>query len=123
MNVGRVISELEIRYPGKRVLVNDSENPTEVICEVEPASKNPSRSVAIAVLDATFQHFHRKTTEVYKVIKGTLTINKAGKEYVLKKGDSVKINPLEHHTAEGHETWVEVTSTPAWTSKDHILVK
>ncbi len=123
MNVKKTVSELKKKYPGKRIVINDKDNPSEIICEIEPASENPDRSVAIAVIDRAIAHYHKSSTEVYEVLKGKLTVWMGGEEFSLTKGESITIEPNQIHSAEGHGTWIKVTSTPAWTSDDHFLVK
>lgn len=122
MNVQKVIEELKNQYPGKNIILNNPDNPTEIICELEPASENPERSVAIAVMDENMKHFHRMARETYEVIKGNLEMTKSGKTYFLSPGEKLVIEPEEYHIAKGKETWVKVTSEPAWTPEDQYLV-
>lgn len=123
MNVKKVIEELKEMYPGKRIVLNDKDNPSEIICEIEPASENAHKSVAIAVIDRAIAHYHKSSTEVYEVLKGKLTVWKDGEEFSLTSGERIIIEPKKIHSAEGHNAWIKVTSTPAWTSDDHFLVK
>ena len=51
MNVSSIVEELKRKYPGKNIVLNPPDDPSEIICEIEPASKNPERSVASAVID------------------------------------------------------------------------
>ena len=121
MDIKKVIGELEKKYPGKRIVVNDKKNPTEVVCETDPSSKHPEKSTAIAVIDNVIEHYHRKSTEVYTVLKGELKIIKNGKQQILKKGGFIEIKPGEKHSAEGKETWIEVKSKPGWNPDDHFF--
>jgi len=114
MDIARIIKELSQKYPGRKIIKNNKENTTEIICEIEPG-------FAIAVIDKSEPHFHKKTTEVYEVIKGEISIYKDKRGYKLKKGRKLTIKPKEIHYAIGNETWVKVYSEPAWTPKDHIL--
>lgn len=123
MDTKKVIEKLKKEYPGKRIVVNDKINPSEIICEIEPASKNRDKSIAIAVIDRSIAHFHKSSTEIYEVVKGSLKIWMGGEEFILTKGEKITIEPNTIHSAEGHGTWIKVTSTPAWSSKDHFLVK
>ena len=123
MNVQKVVDELKREYPGKNIILNDSDNPTEIICEIEPANLNPDKSVAVAVLNSNIKHSHEVTTETYEVLKGNLELTKEGKTYFLSPGQKLKIEPGEYHIAKGHETWVKVTSVPAWNPEDQILVE
>ena len=120
MNVSSIVEELKQKYPGKNIVLNPPVEPSEIICEIEPASENPERSVAIAVIDETVEHYHRNTKEIYEVLKGKLKVVKDGAEYELHEGESMVIEPGEKHSAEGHETWIKVTSYPGWSIKDHI---
>lgn len=122
MDVQRIKADLEQKYPGKTIVVNDEVNPTEILCEIEPASDHPDYSVAISVIDETVEHFHRETTEIYEVLSGELKITKEGKEYTMKPGESFVIHPGEKHMASGHETWIKVTSEPGWKPEDHHFV-
>lgn len=123
MDAQKVVGELKRQYPRKNIIINDPDNPTEIICEIEPASLDPQRSVAIAVLDNTVKHYHRLAKETYEVIKGFLEITKGGKTYFLYPGEKLVIEPDEYHMAKGKETWVKVTSEPAWTPEDQIPVE
>lgn len=123
MDVKRIVDELKKKYPGKNIILNPPENPTEIVCEIEPASLDPQKSVAIAVLDNNIKHFHRMAKETYEVIKGTLELTKGGKTYFLSPGQKLEIEPEEYHLAKGKETWVKVTSIPAWTPEDQILMQ
>ena len=123
MDVEKVVEELKEKYPGKNIIINDPDEPTEIICEIEPASENLEKSTAIAVLDRIITHFHRHTTEEDEVLKGILELNVKGKTHILHPGDKMIIKPLEFHSAKGMETWIKATSTPGWKPEDHIITK
>src|SRR3989344_9359071 len=118
MNVQKVVEELKKQYPGKNIIINDPDNPTEIICELEPGSLNPDRSVTIAVLDGKIKHFHGLSKVTYEVLKGVLETTKGGKSFYLPEGEKIQLEPEEFHMASGKETWVKVTSEPAWTGVD-----
>jgi|SRR3989344_4320715 len=121
MNAEKVVEELKKKYPGKNIIVNTPENSTEIICEIEPGSLNPERSVCVAVIDNNIKHYHRIAKETYEVIKGTLELTKGGKSYILTEGQKLEIEPEEYHMVKGKEAWVKVTSEPAWSPDDHIV--
>jgi len=123
MDVGKIVSELRKKYPGKNIILNPPENPTEIVCEIEPASLYPDKSVAIAILDTNIKHFHRIAKETYEVIKGSLELSKGGKTYFLSPGEKMDIEPGEYHMARGRETWVKVTSEPAWSPDDQLVAE
>jgi len=122
MDSKKVIRELSQEYPGKKIIKNDEQNPTEIICEIDPATNHPEKSLAVAVIDKIKPHYHKKTTEIYEVLRGKLTINKGGENCELEKGDKLTIEPGEIHSAIGNEAWIKAYSEPGWTSEDHILV-
>jgi len=44
MNVKKIIKELQKKYPNKTIILDPPENPTEIICEIEPTTDHPDRS-------------------------------------------------------------------------------
>jgi quercetin dioxygenase-like cupin family protein len=122
MDAKKVIDKLKEKYPGKNIVVNTPDNPTEIICEIEPGQKNSDRSVAIAVMDENIRHLHKLIEEKYQVIEGILEINLDGITHILHPGDEITIKPGQIHNAKGKETWVKVTSTPAWTPDDFYKI-
>ena len=80
-------------------------------------------TISISIMIITMNIMCGLTLMIREVIKGVLKISKAGKTFMLHEREKIEVMPGEHHTAQGRETWVEVTSTPPWTPKDHILVK
>jgi mannose-6-phosphate isomerase-like protein (cupin superfamily) len=122
MNILKVKKELEKMYPGKKVIVTDPGNSTEIVCEVEPGEDHPKWSASVAVIDSTRLHYHQKLTEIYHVMRGSLTIFLNGKSRTLNFGDLIKIPPKTIHASKGKETWVYVYARPGWTPEDHILV-
>ena len=123
MNVNHVIQEMDRKYPGKAIFKNDENNPTEILCEVKPATQHPEYSLAISVIDKSIPHQHKNTVEIYNVIKGKLSLHVGDKTVTLNEGDSYEIPLNTIHWAEGKETWVECASKPGWTYNDHIFIK
>jgi quercetin dioxygenase-like cupin family protein len=122
MRARQVIEELRQKYPGKKI-IKHKKNPTEILCEVDPSVNHPEYSLAVAVIDKSISHIHRKSKETYKVVKGKLSLFVDGKKHELKEGDEFEVNPGQTHWAEGNETWIMCYSEPGWTFKDHILEK
>ncbi len=122
MNVKKVITQLAEKFPDRTILKNQEERPTEIICETEPTRDHSDFSVAIAIIDQSIAHVHKKSTEEYEVLKGELTLTINGIRHALTEGMSYTIHPGEIHSASGRETWVKTTSTPGWTPQDHILI-
>lgn len=121
MNVTSIINQLESRYPEKTIIKNSEENATEILCEIEPAKNHPEYSLAVAVIDKNLPHYHKKSTEIYRVIQGELTLHVEGKIMRMSEGKKHTILPYQIHWAEGNETWIEVFSKPGWTIEDHIV--
>ncbi len=121
MNIEEVINELSKKYPDKKIIKLPEDNPTEILCEIDPVANHPEKSVAIAIIDRSEPHYHKKAVETYKIIKGELTIFINNQEHKLKEGDRLTVKPGEIHHAIGDETWVEVYSELGWTQEDHIL--
>jgi mannose-6-phosphate isomerase-like protein (cupin superfamily) len=107
-----VILGLQKKYPGKKIIKDSDNNPTEIVCEVEPTSEHHGHSLAVAVIDKSKPHYHKKTVEEYKVVNGVLNLYVGEKIVTLKKGDKYTIEPNIVHWAEGNETWVECKSKP-----------
>ncbi|MCU0652939.1 MAG: cupin domain-containing protein [Candidatus Pacebacteria bacterium] len=120
MDTKKVIAALEIKYPGKRIIRNGRDAVTEIVCETEPATTPDGPGVAVAVIDSSAPHYHEKTTELYRVIEGELTIYVNEFPHRLQAGDEYTITPGKVHCAAGDETWVEVVSDPGWTPQDHF---
>jgi mannose-6-phosphate isomerase-like protein (cupin superfamily) len=119
MNVEKVIAELAVKYPGKRIVQKGKDSVTEIICEIEPAATPDAPSRAVAVIDSSEPHYHKKTTEYYRVIQGELTIFIDEFPHRLAMGEGITVGSGQAHYATGNETWVEVVSEPGWTSADH----
>ncbi|QQS38635.1 cupin domain-containing protein [Candidatus Woesebacteria bacterium] len=123
MEAKKIISELKILYPGKKIYVDDLLHTGEVICELESRELNPQRSVYIAVIDKKITHYHRQSQEVIEVIKGNLIINVEGREHTITPGRSFTIMPGQIHFAQGNSTWIKVTSIPGMSPEKHVLVE
>lgn len=68
-------------------------------------------------------HFHRKLVETYTVLQGELTVVTDTQQHILKKGESLTLEPGTVHANVGKETWIHVRSEPGWTLGDHIPVE
>ena len=123
MDIQRIIEKLETLYSHKAAIELPAPDVTELVCEVEPASDHPHYSRSIVVIDQTKAHFHRKTREIYTVLKGKLTLWINGVKHELRQGQKMEIQPGEVHFAKGKETWIECFSEPGWTKEDHFVVE
>lgn len=122
MNVERVITELRSQYPDKKIEKIPPDNPSEIICETDPTIDHTEWSVAVAVVDSSYPHFHHKSQETYEVLKGQVRLYVGDKDHVLKEGETYTIEPENVHWATGNSAWVKVKSVPGWTPQDHHFV-
>jgi mannose-6-phosphate isomerase-like protein (cupin superfamily) len=123
MNAEAIIKELQDTYPGKLIKCLPEDEPTEIICEFDPKDEHPEFSLAIAVINRSKPHFHRRTTEIYRVVKGELKLHVGEEEYTMYEGQEWTIVPGQVHWAEGNEAWVEVYCSPGYEASDHILAE
>lgn len=54
MNAEKIIDELSQKYPGKKIIKNDKENPTEILCEIDPSAEHPESSIVENRVDPIF---------------------------------------------------------------------
>jgi len=115
INIESTKEELTKSYPGCRIKI--SEDRREMVAEI-------SDDFAIAVIDKSQPHFHLKTRETYRVLRGTLFVACAGVGYVLQERETFTIEPGNIHYARAADkpVWTEVASTPAWSAKDHFVL-
>lgn len=123
MNKATIVEELAKKYPGKTVMCLPEDVPTEIICEVDPTSDNEEKSLAIAIIDRSAPHYHKKATEQYTVLQGELSLFVDGERHDLQEGDTFSIHPGQIHYAIGNGTWVECHSEPGWIPEDHLRVE
>lgn len=121
MTAQDVIVHFEKEYPGKKILSLPKDNPTEILCEVDPSTGHADYSIAVAAIKSLAPHYHNKSVETYEVIKGDLELHVDGEMRKLLEGESYVIQPGQVHYAKGEFALVKVTSRPGWTFEDHIL--
>lgn len=121
MNADAIIKELRDSYPGKLIKRLPEDSPSEIICEFDPPGDHPEWSLAVAIIDRSAPHYHRKMTEIYRVLKGELKLHVGEEEYVMYEGQEYVITPNQVHWAEGDSTWIEVYCSPGYDPSDHYL--
>lgn len=122
MNVEKIVSELKSLYPNKDILQIPSQDPKEIIVEVEPTSINPNYSLAVAVIEESYPHVHHRSFETYRVLRGEVHLFLGPVRKVLHEGDIQVIEPGTVHWAIADSAMVECASEPGWIPEDHILV-
>lgn len=121
MTAKEVLEYFSATYPGKNIVALPAAEPAEIICEIDPSAEHPEYNTAIAAIKASVPHYHKKATETYKVLRGSLELWVDGQKHTLKPGDTHVIKPGQIHFAKGDFALVEVISRPGWTAADHIL--
>lgn len=80
----------------------------------------------VTIKDSTKKHYHKKLTEVYYVLKGSIDVEIDGKTEHLEKGQMIMIFPNTKHkawkTSEG-DAEILVVCSPPWSEEDEILVE
>jgi mannose-6-phosphate isomerase-like protein (cupin superfamily) len=122
MDAKAIVTELEKTYPGKLIKQLPADNPTEIVCEFDPRDQHPDFSIAVAIIDRSAPHFHNHTTEIYHILKGTLTMHVDGEEFQMFEGQEYTVQPGKIHWASGDAVWVEVYCNPGYSPDDHHLV-
>jgi mannose-6-phosphate isomerase-like protein (cupin superfamily) len=116
----RILTELSLKYPGKDAFDLDGRG-QHFVCEVEPTKDHPEYDRAVEVILHSQPHKHRKMTQRYTILSGTLELHVGDKVVVLKPGGTYTISPGKTHWAQSNdECWAELYSQPGWTKEDHI---
>lgn len=123
MNSEAIIEILKREFPGKNIILLPPDNPSEIICEIEPTADHQEVSSIIAFIDESGPHYHPRSTETYFVESGKLHLFVDGEEQILGEGKTFVVEPKKIHWAKGEATRVKVYSNPGWTQEDHILIK
>lgn len=122
MNIQQIVSELEKKYPGKNIIVDDGVGYSEIIVELEPTKDHSDHSLALAIVGKSKPHYHKISTEIYEVTKGVLTLFVDGKKFVLKQGEKMTITPGQVHNAQGEDVWFLTYSSPGWSAEDAFVI-
>lgn len=115
------VEALRREFPDKNIVLLPEDDPEEVVVEL---GGDENESVAIALIERSKKHFHRRMTETYVVEHGTLIVYVDTETWVLQAGDSLSIEPNSTHWAEmagDVPARVRVTASPPWSPDDHIL--
>ena len=115
IDIDKARKELIESYPGSRVKIAGDNG--EMVAEISP-------EFAVAVIGRSQPHFHLKTREVYTVLRGALHVACGGQGYVLRKGESITIDPGQIHFARATDdpAWIEVKSAPPWSPDDYFVL-
>ena len=81
--------------------------------------------VHVTISDSTKKHYHKKLTEVYYILKGSIDIEVDGETEHLDKGSLIMIYPNTNHKAwktSEEDAEILVACSPPWSEEDEILV-
>lgn len=110
--------------------VKDS-NPREITCGImrdltNSEDFNGMDFVHVTISDSTKRHYHKKLTEVYYVLKGSIDVELDGKTKHLDKGSLIMIFPNTEHKAwktSKEDAEILVACCPPWREEDEILIE
>jgi len=97
----------------------------ETIYEVVTEKDDPRFSFAVAEIEQSQAHFHKKTIEVYILISGKLEVRIGHCAIILSRPGDIVTIPLDAvHSARSlvrERSWVAVLTLPPWSSKDQHI--
>lgn len=110
--------------------VKDS-NPREITCGIMrdlTTSKDFESMdfVHVTISDSTKKHYHKKLTEVYYVLNGSIDVELDGEIKHLDEGSLIMIFPNTEHKAwktSEKDAEILVACSPPWSEEDEILVE
>jgi mannose-6-phosphate isomerase-like protein (cupin superfamily) len=79
----------------------------------------------ITITDSTKEHYHKKLTEAYFVLKGSIAVELDGVVENLEVGDLILIHPNTNHKAwktSEEDAEILVVCSPPWSQEDEITV-
>ena len=80
----------------------------------------------VTITDSTKKHYHKKLTEVYYILKGSIKVEIDGKIEELSKNSLIMIYPNTNHKAwktSEENAEILVICCPPWSEEDEILVE
>ena len=80
----------------------------------------------VTIKNSTKKHYHKKLTEVYYVLKGSIVVEIDGKPEHLGEGQMIMISPNTNHKAwkiSKEDAELLVACCPPWSEEDEILVE
>jgi mannose-6-phosphate isomerase-like protein (cupin superfamily) len=108
------------------LIFNQKNFPAEVLYEITSLATKLPFGIAIADIELSARHFHKKTIETYTVVQGDLEVTLDGKKHLLHPGDAIKIQPGMIHTARSiseKPARIVVVCIPEFSLEDYIPVK
>lgn len=104
--------------------------PAEITCGIMRSlieKESPAVSIIhVTIKDVTKKHYHKKLTEFYYVLKGSIDMELDNTVEHLEKNSLIMIAPNTNHKAwktSKEDAEVLVVCCPPWSEKDEILVE
>ena len=104
-------------------------DPAEITCGImrkltRPEDFESMDIVHVTVKDETKEHYHKKLTECYYVLRGAIAVEIDGKIENLEQGSLIMIYPNTKHKARKisqENAEILVMCCPPWSEEDEIL--
>lgn len=115
IDVNKSRAKLEGAFPGCYVKL--AAHQREVIAEI-------SDGIAVAVIKRSQPHFHLTMIEVFRVLRGTLFYVACGGGRPCPSRRRIDHDPARPNPparCAGEPAWIEVESSPPWSSDDHFV--
>ena len=80
----------------------------------------------VTITDSTKKHYHKKLTEVYYVLRGSIDVEVDGKTEHVEKDQMIMIFPNTNHKAwktSKEDAEILVVCSPPWIQEDEILAE
>jgi mannose-6-phosphate isomerase-like protein (cupin superfamily) len=106
-------------------------NPRQITCGImrKLTASNDFKDmdiVHVTITNSTKRHYHKKLTEVYYVLKGSIDVDVDDKVEHLKRDEMIMIFPNTNHKAwktSKEDAEILVICCPPWSEEDEILIE
>ncbi len=105
-------------------------SPQEITCGIMRELTNSKdfkdmSIIHVRITGSTKKHYHKDSTEIYFVLKGSIDVKIDGKVEHLEEGEMIMIYPNTNHEAwktSEEDAEILTISSPSWAEDDEILV-
>ena len=98
----------------------------EIVYEITTQKDGLPFGIAIADIEQSAPHYHKKTVETYTGVQGDLEVKIGDEVHILHPGEVVQIPRGTVHSARSlgvDPARITVTTVPEWSAEDHFLVE
>ena len=102
---------------------NRKDFPAEIVYEITTLADGLPFGLALADIQQSEAHFHKKTIEIYTVVQGTLEVYLDGQAHQLRTGDTIKIPTGVDHFARSLDDTparLMIVCIPEWSQNDYF---